>query len=106
MATSVLLTGVSRRSGIAWTVVEHPHQACWEVTATGWPPRDEQQPWGADPGARPDQIGCWVILLILAACGGGRPEVPPHPPEPAVANTPLPPPPPPPQESGENATAA
>lgn len=48
VAPSVLVTGVSRRIGIAWTVVEHLHHAGWEVTATGWPPHDEQQPWGAD----------------------------------------------------------
>jgi predicted enzyme related to lactoylglutathione lyase len=37
---SVLVTGVSRRIGIAWTVVEHLHHAGWEVTATGWPPHE------------------------------------------------------------------
>jgi 3-oxoacyl-[acyl-carrier protein] reductase len=45
---SVLVTGVSRRSGIAWAIAEHLHGAGWAVDATGWPQHDAGQPWGAD----------------------------------------------------------
>jgi 3-oxoacyl-[acyl-carrier protein] reductase len=51
MARSVLVTGVSRRVGIAWTIAEQLHRDGWEVTATGWPPHDAEQPWGADLAA-------------------------------------------------------
>jgi 3-oxoacyl-[acyl-carrier protein] reductase len=51
MTRSVLVTGVSRRVGIAWTIAEQLHREGWEVTATGWPPHDAEQPWGADPAA-------------------------------------------------------
>jgi 3-oxoacyl-[acyl-carrier protein] reductase len=51
MTRAVLVTGVSRRVGIAWTIAEQLHREGWEVTATGWPPHDAEQPWGADPAA-------------------------------------------------------
>ena len=51
MAASVLVTGVSRRAGIAWNVAQRLHLEGWEVTATGWPPHDLEQKWGADPAA-------------------------------------------------------
>jgi len=53
---SVLVTGVSRKSGIAWAIAEHLHGAGWAVDATGWPPHDAGQPWGADAPPSWDQI--------------------------------------------------
>jgi 3-oxoacyl-[acyl-carrier protein] reductase len=43
-----LVTGVSRRAGIAWAVVERLVADGWAVSATGWPRHDAQQPWGRD----------------------------------------------------------
>jgi 3-oxoacyl-[acyl-carrier protein] reductase len=51
-----LVTGVSRRAGIAWSVVERLVSAGWTVSATGWPGHDAQQPWGGDAG-EPDIPG-------------------------------------------------
>lgn len=48
MTRSVLVTGVSRRIGIALTVAEHLRGEGWAVSMTGWPTHDEEQPWGAD----------------------------------------------------------
>jgi 3-oxoacyl-[acyl-carrier protein] reductase len=48
---TALVTGVSRRVGIGWTVVERLIRAGWSVTGTGWPPHDESQPWGGDSSA-------------------------------------------------------
>jgi 3-oxoacyl-[acyl-carrier protein] reductase len=50
---SVLVTGVSRRIGIAWSIAEHLHTAGWAVDATGWPAHDAEQPWGADAAPSP-----------------------------------------------------
>lgn len=53
----MLVTGVSRRSGIAWVIAEHLHGAGWAVDATGWPAHDAEQPWGADAeAAGPDGV--------------------------------------------------
>src|SRR5215470_8358628 len=51
MVSSALVTGVSRRKGIAWAVAERLRADGWEVTASGWPQHDQEQPWGADPDA-------------------------------------------------------
>ncbi len=50
---SALVTGVSRRVGIAWTVAHRLAADGWDVTASGWPGHDREQPWGDDPGAAP-----------------------------------------------------
>lgn len=47
---SALVTGVSRRAGIAWAVAERLAADGWSVSATGWPRHDEEQPWGGDAG--------------------------------------------------------
>jgi 3-oxoacyl-[acyl-carrier protein] reductase len=44
-----LVTGVSRRMGIAWAVAERLHDLAATVFATGWPPHDGEMPWGEDP---------------------------------------------------------
>ncbi|MEJ7702929.1 MAG: SDR family oxidoreductase [Geodermatophilaceae bacterium] len=48
MTRSALLTGVSRRVGIAWTVAEHLQQQGWTLSTSGWPAHDQEQPWGGD----------------------------------------------------------
>lgn len=44
----VLVTGVSRRIGIAFTVARRLAADGAQVVATGWTPHDAEQPWGAD----------------------------------------------------------
>ena len=46
-----LVTGVSRRIGIAYTVAERLAERGTTVRATGWSPHDEEMPWGADETA-------------------------------------------------------
>lgn len=43
-----MVTGVSRRVGIAYTVAHAFASAGADVLATGWSPADAEQPWGAD----------------------------------------------------------
>lgn len=44
-----LVTGVSRRVGIGLAVAERLHALGATVAASGWPPHDEEQTWGASP---------------------------------------------------------
>lgn len=46
-----LVTGVSRAAGIAVTVARRLHERGATVHASGWPPHDEEMPWGAVPPA-------------------------------------------------------
>lgn len=43
-----LVTGVSRRIGIAHAVAVRLHEQGYAVFATGWSPHDDEQPWGSD----------------------------------------------------------
>ena len=43
-----LVTGVSRRIGIAYTVAERLRALGADVYSTGWSPHDDEMPWGAD----------------------------------------------------------
>lgn len=45
---SALVTGVSRRVGIAWTVTRRLQTDGWRLSGTGWPEHDAEQPWGGD----------------------------------------------------------
>ena len=45
---TALVTGVSRRVGIAFTVARRLASDGAQVVATGWSPHDAEQPWGAD----------------------------------------------------------
>jgi 3-oxoacyl-[acyl-carrier protein] reductase len=49
MPRSALLTGVSRRAGIAWTIARSLEQGGWSLSTTGWPAHDREQAWGDDP---------------------------------------------------------
>jgi 3-oxoacyl-[acyl-carrier protein] reductase len=62
---TALVTGVSRRAGIAWTVVERLLTDGWTVSATGWPRHDDEQPWGGD-GEEPDIPGVTWAAADLA----------------------------------------
>jgi 3-oxoacyl-[acyl-carrier protein] reductase len=48
LVPSVLITGLSRRAGIAWTIADRLRAEGWDVSASGWPPHDAEHPWGAD----------------------------------------------------------
>lgn len=66
----VLVTGISRRIGIAWAVAERLTSDGWTVVGTGWPPHDHEQPWGGDEH-EPDVEG-----VRWAAADLSDPEVP------------------------------
>ncbi|MFB9905142.1 SDR family oxidoreductase [Allokutzneria oryzae] len=46
---TALVTGVSRRAGIAFAVAERLASLGADVLAHSWEPHDADQPWGADP---------------------------------------------------------
>lgn len=52
----MLVTGVSRRSGIAWSIAEYLRDVGWAVDATGWPAHDAEQPWGAEAAPHPGGV--------------------------------------------------
>ena len=45
---SALVTGISRRVGIGWTVARRLAANGWTVDGTGWPPHDDEMPWGGE----------------------------------------------------------
>lgn len=45
---TALVTGISRRAGIGWTIARRLTGSGWQVSGTGWPAHDAEQPWGAD----------------------------------------------------------
>jgi len=48
---TALVTGVSRRAGIGFAITRHLVAEGAQVFASGWPPHDATQPWGADSEA-------------------------------------------------------
>ena len=48
MSRSALVTGISRRIGIGWTVARRLAADGWIVDGTGWPAHDDEMPWGGD----------------------------------------------------------
>src|SRR5262249_15510355 len=48
MPKTALITGVSRRIGIAYTVARRLRADGWQATLSGWPAHDAEQPWGGD----------------------------------------------------------
>jgi 3-oxoacyl-[acyl-carrier protein] reductase len=52
-----LVTGVSRRVGIGYTVAVHLANLGATVFRTGWPPHDDEMPWGADTPNDHDDFG-------------------------------------------------
>jgi 3-oxoacyl-[acyl-carrier protein] reductase len=61
----VVVTGVSRRGGIAAAVVRKLAASGWDVVLTGWPAYDETVSWGRDTGTADE-------LLREAAAVGAR----------------------------------
>jgi 3-oxoacyl-[acyl-carrier protein] reductase len=61
----ILVTGVSRRVGIAFTVARAFADAGAAVFATGWSGADAEQPWGADE-TLPDLAGIEYLAADLA----------------------------------------
>ncbi len=51
-----LVTGVSRSQQIAATLVARLHAAGATVFATGWPPHDDEMPWGAHAVELPVEV--------------------------------------------------
>ena len=45
---SALVTGISRRIGIGWTVARRLAADGWIVDGSGWPAHDDEMPWGGD----------------------------------------------------------
>ena len=65
MTRSALVTGISRRVGIGWTVARRLAADGWTVRGTGWPAHDEEMPWGGD-GTDPDLPGLAWTAADLA----------------------------------------
>jgi 3-oxoacyl-[acyl-carrier protein] reductase len=61
----VVVTGVSRRGGIAAAVVRKLAASGWDVVLTGWPAYDETVSWGRDTGTADE-------LLREATAAGAR----------------------------------
>lgn len=51
MTRTALVTGISRRIGIGWSVAERLIADGWTLSGTGWPAHDDEQPWGGDATA-------------------------------------------------------
>jgi 3-oxoacyl-[acyl-carrier protein] reductase len=47
---NALVTGVSRRTGIGYSVAQHLLEAGAAVFVQGWAQHDQAQPWGSEPG--------------------------------------------------------
>jgi 3-oxoacyl-[acyl-carrier protein] reductase len=47
---TALVTGVSRRAGIGYSIARHLREAGAAIFIQGWTPHDEAQKWGAEPG--------------------------------------------------------
>ncbi|HKE66101.1 MAG TPA: SDR family oxidoreductase [Micromonosporaceae bacterium] len=48
MPKTALITGVSRRIGIAYAVARRLDDHGWQASLSGWPAHDNEQPWGGD----------------------------------------------------------
>ena len=58
---NAVVTGASRRAGIAAAVANRLRRDGWRVFTSGWKPYDAEMPWGADPEQRVD---CELDLSI------------------------------------------
>lgn len=60
---AALVTGASRRAGIAAAVVAALERDGWVVARTGWRPYDASEPWGSQP-EEAEQIGAGCFVEI------------------------------------------
>lgn len=57
--SSALVTGVSRRRGIAVEVADRLRRAGWDLSTCGWPAHDADQPWGGPEDVPPAEDPDW-----------------------------------------------
>jgi 3-oxoacyl-[acyl-carrier protein] reductase len=78
MKRTALVTGFSRRTGIAAAVVERLLGDGLNVMATGWTPHDAEMPWGTDPlgSERLAEHLSEAECLVYSEADLGDPEVP------------------------------
>lgn len=58
---AALVTGATRRTGIAAAVVEALRRDGWSVATTGWRAYDASEPWGSEPHEA-EQIGAGAFI--------------------------------------------
>lgn len=63
---AALVTGASRRAGIAAAVVEVLRRDGWSIATTGWRAYDASEPWGAQPGEAEEIGGGAFVEVDLA----------------------------------------
>jgi 3-oxoacyl-[acyl-carrier protein] reductase len=68
---AVLVTGASRRAGIAAAVVEALRRDGWSIATSGWRPYDASEPWGSRPEEANEIGGATFIEADL-----GDPDAP------------------------------
>jgi 3-oxoacyl-[acyl-carrier protein] reductase len=71
---TALVTGVSRRAGIGYSIARHLIEAGAAVFVQGWTPHDAAQPWGSEPGGTEAVAGELGVPFAEADFGG--PDVP------------------------------
>lgn len=64
---AALVTGASRRGGIAAAVARRLAVEAWDVALSGWSRYDETEPWGAHPGEADDLVAELRGLGVRAA---------------------------------------
>jgi 3-oxoacyl-[acyl-carrier protein] reductase len=67
LAGSVLVTGATRRAGIAAAVAARLAQDGWNVATTGWRPFDASEPWGSREHEAEEIVGELQKLGVRAA---------------------------------------
>jgi 3-oxoacyl-[acyl-carrier protein] reductase len=63
---AALVTGATRRAGIAAAVVRALRRDGWSVATSGWRPYDETEPWGSEPAEAEEIAGGVFIEADLA----------------------------------------
>jgi 3-oxoacyl-[acyl-carrier protein] reductase len=71
---NALVTGVSRRAGIGYSIARHLLEAGASVFVQGWTPHDAAQPWGSEPGGT-DAVAA-DLGVPFAEADFADPEVP------------------------------
>jgi 3-oxoacyl-[acyl-carrier protein] reductase len=71
---NALVTGVSRRAGIGYSIARHLIEAGAAVFVQGWTPHDAAQPWGSEPGGTEAVAG--ELGVPFAEADFAEPEIP------------------------------